>query len=123
MPCNAAQVLALCFLLTAITSAAAPPSNSDASAKFAELSDQFMKESLALSPTSASAAGYHKHVDAQSGKTIELDALLDDMSLKSVAEQRAFYLRWRERFHQETPVSALGIQDAADWQLIDDQIV
>jgi uncharacterized protein (DUF885 family) len=93
-----------------------------ATRKFAELSDRFMKDSLALSPTSASQAGYHKHVDAKTGKTIELDALLDDFSLDSVAAQGEFYEQWRERFRKETPVSALDAQDAADWQLIDDQI-
>ena len=93
-----------------------------AAQKFAELSDRFMKDSLALSPTSASQAGYHKHVDAKTGKTIELDALLDDLSLESMAAQRTFYEQWRERFRKETPVSALDPQDAADWQLIDDQI-
>jgi len=89
---------------------------------FAELSDRFMKDSLALSPTSASQAGYHKHVDPKTGKTIELDALLDDLRLESMAAQRAFYEQWRERFRKETPVSSLDPQDAADWQLIDDQI-
>src|SRR6202451_2505078 len=44
------------------------------------------------------------------------------MSLEGMAEQRAFYQHWRERFRNETPVSALDAQDAADWQLIDDQI-
>ena len=101
---------------------AAQPTGALPAQKFAELSDQFMKDSLALSPTSASAAGYHKHVDPKTGKTIELDALLDDMSLEAMAEQRAFYQNWRERFRNETPVSALDAQDAADWQLIDDQI-
>src|SRR6202453_1528443 len=101
---------------------AVQPSGAPPAQKFAELSDQFMKDSLALSPTSASAAGYHKHVDPKTGKTTELDALLDDMSLEGMAEQRAFYQHWRERFRNETPVSALDAQDAADWQLIDDQI-
>jgi uncharacterized protein (DUF885 family) len=99
---------------------APPPSN--ATQKFAELSDQFMKDSLALSPTNASAAGYHKHVDGKTGKTIELDAHLDDMSLKGMAEQRSFYAAWRERFHDETPVASLAPEDVADWQLVDDQI-
>ncbi len=90
--------------------------------KFAELSDQFMKESLALSPTTASSVGYHKHIDAKTGKTIELDAQWEDLSLEGAAEQRAFYQRWRERIRKETPLSALNPQDAADWQLIDDQI-
>jgi uncharacterized protein (DUF885 family) len=97
-------------------------SRAAASQKFAALSDEFMKASLALSPVSASAAGYHTHVDAKTGKTIALDALLDNLSLESIAQQRAFYANWRERFHKETPASALDPEDAADWQLVDDQI-
>lgn len=104
------------------TNPAGKTSDRSAAQKFAELSDRFMKDSLALSPSGASQAGYHKHVDPKTGKTIELDALLDDMSLEAMAEQRAFYQRWRERFRDETPVSALDPQDAADWQLVDDQI-
>jgi uncharacterized protein (DUF885 family) len=92
------------------------------SKKFAVLSDQFMKDSLALAPTNASAAGYHTHLDAKSGKTVALDAELDDLSLESIAQQRTFYANWRDRFHKETPPSALDPEDAADWQLIDDQI-
>ena len=98
------------------------PPSSDAAQKFAALSDQFMKDSLALSPVSASAAGYHTHLDPKTGQKIELDALLDDMSLESIAQQRAFYAAWRDRFHNETPVASLDPEDAADWQLIDDQI-
>ena len=126
------MALSLCFALWLLmfatpsnpqeTNPATKPSGRSSAQKFAELSDQFMKDSLALSPSSASQAGYHKHVDPKTGKTIELDALLDDLSLAAMAEQRAFYQRWRERFHNETPVSALDPQDAADWQLIDDQI-
>jgi uncharacterized protein (DUF885 family) len=104
------------------TNSSAKSAQAQAAHKFAELSDRFMKDSLALSPSSASQAGYHKHIDPKTGKTIELDALLDDMSLESIAAQRAFYAQWRERFRNETPVSALDSQDAADWQLIDDQI-
>lgn len=92
------------------------------SPKFAKLSDQFVKESLVLSPSSASGAGYHIHADPKTGRKIELDALLDDMSLDAMAKQRAFYAHWRERFRKETPLSKLSPQDAADWQLIDDQI-
>jgi uncharacterized protein (DUF885 family) len=93
-----------------------------ASKKFAELSDRFMKDSLALSPTGASQAGYHVHIDPKTGEKIELDAQLDELSLKAMDEQRAFYASWRERFRTETPLATLDPQDAADWQLIDDQI-
>jgi len=101
------------------TASAPVPSTSE---KFGALSEQFMKESLALSPVNASNAGYHKHTDPKTGKVIELDAQLDDMSLAAMAEQRAFYAQWRERFRTETPAASLDPEDAADWQLIDDQI-
>ena len=97
-------------------------SRAAAAQKFAALSDKFMKESLALSPSSASAAGYHVHHDPKTGKTIEMDALLDDLSLESIAQQGAFYANWRERFREETPLTDLDPEDAADWQLVDDQI-
>src|ERR1700722_663875 len=112
----------LSLLMTLTLAQQSTPPSSDAVQKFATLSDQFMKDSLALSPVSASAAGYHTHLDPKTGQKIELDALLDDMSLESIAQQRAFYAAWRDRFHNETPVASLNPEDAADWQLIDDQI-
>src|SRR5947207_7589581 len=102
MSYNAFPIFVVCTIFAATTYAATPSSGSDLSAKFAALSDRFVKESLALSPTSASAAGYHRHIDPKTGKTVELDALLDDLSLKAIEEQRAFYESWRERFHNET---------------------
>jgi uncharacterized protein (DUF885 family) len=100
----------------------AQASEDSGSPTFAALSDRFMKDSLALSPTSASAAGYHVHVDPKTGNRLELDAELDDLSLKAMDAQREFYSGWRARFRTETPLGGLGPQDAADWQLIDDQI-
>jgi uncharacterized protein (DUF885 family) len=113
--------------VAALSCASRSPSEKDmaadaASQKFAQLSDQFMRDSLALQPVSASSAGYHRHVDQKTGETIELDAQLDDMSLAAMARLRNFYAGWRERFQQQTPLSSLDPEDAADWQLIDDQI-
>ncbi|MGA9354098.1 MAG: DUF885 domain-containing protein [Terriglobales bacterium] len=93
-----------------------------ANAKFAQLSERFIHETLALSPSNASQAGYHQHIDPKTGKTIALDALLDDVSAPGMAEERRVYAEWRERFRTETPLASLGVEDAADWQLIDDQI-
>jgi len=93
-----------------------------ANAKFAKLSEDFIHETLAISPSSASQAGYHQHVDPKTGKTIALDALLDDVSQTGMADQRRLYAEWRERFRKETPLASLNVEDAADWQLIDDQI-
>jgi uncharacterized protein (DUF885 family) len=98
---------------------AAPPASS---AKFAAMCEDFIHETLALSPAGASQAGYHFHVDPKTGKKIALDALLDDVSPAGIAEQRRLYAAWRERFQTETPMASLGPEDAADWRLIDDQI-
>ena len=91
-------------------------------ANFSQMTDQFVKDSLALSPVNASQAGYHKHLDPKTGKTTDLDAQLDDVSAAAVAEQQKFYREWRQRFQTETPVAGLNSQDAADYRLIDDQI-
>jgi len=94
----------------------------NASSKFADLSDSFVKEALVLNPTNASQAGYHKHVDKKSGKSIELDSVLDDMSAEGMQKQRDFYAAWQSRFAKETPLSGLNPEDGADYRLIDDQI-
>jgi len=90
--------------------------------KFANLAEQFIHETLAQSPSSASQAGYHHHRDSKTGKDVALDSLLDDVSSAGFTAQRELYTKWRERFHAETPVASLGAEDAADWHLIDDQI-
>ena len=91
-------------------------------AQFSQMTDQFVKDSLALSPVNASQAGYHKHLDPKTGKTIDLDAQLDDVSAQGIAAQEKFYREWRQRFQTETPIAGLNAQDAADYRLIDDQI-
>src|ERR1700746_1778965 len=79
-------------------------SDANASAKFSAMEDQFVKDSLALSPVSASQAGYHKHVDAKTGKTILLDAELDDVSPAAISTQQMFYRDWRDKFRKQTPI-------------------
>ena len=112
------------FLITAFgaKTMAENKHSTSGSPKFLTLCDQFVKESLALSPVGASQAGYHKHLDPKTKKTVELDAELDDVSSKAVDEQLRFYRRWRQRFQKETPIASLNPEDAADYRLIDDQI-
>ena len=107
---------------SAMNSANKSPQQSGGSNNFSQLCDQFVKESLVLSPITASYAGLHKYTDPRTGKVIELDAELDDVGPQGVAEQEKFYRTWRQRFSNETPLSGLGPQDAADYRLIDDQI-
>lgn len=89
-------------------------------AKFNKLAAQYMYESLALSPVNASQAGYHKHTDAKTGKVVELDAMLDDVSPQGWADQAKFYREWQKRFRTEVDPKKLNVEDRADWQMIDD---
>jgi uncharacterized protein (DUF885 family) len=116
-------ILLSALILTAALEAQTMSANkTSGNPKFLRLCDQFVKESLALSPVGASQAGYHKHVDPRTKKTIELDAELDDVSAKAFDEQLRFYREWRQRFQKETPIATLNAEDAADYRLIDDQI-
>jgi uncharacterized protein (DUF885 family) len=117
------RILLLLFLpSTFIAAQTVKQTESEARTKFAQMTDQFVKESLALSPVNATQAGYHKHRDPKTGETINLDAQLDDVGPQGVAAQRKFYRAWRHRFQTEAPVASLDAQDAADYRLIDDQI-
>src|SRR5690242_6060970 len=117
-----ASLSMLLFVAAGWTLTMSQEKSSSGNAKFLSFCDQFVKESLALSSVSASQAGYHKHVDPKTKKTVELDAELDDVSAKAFDEQLRFYRQWRQRFEKETPIASLNAEDAADYRLIDDQI-
>src|SRR6516164_4808690 len=104
------------LVLTTVLMAQTSPNNGEST--FLELAEQFVHESLALSPASASQAGYHKHKDPRTGKVIELDAELDDVGPNGMAAQRRFYEDWRGRL----PQTSLGVEDSTDLRLIRDQI-
>jgi uncharacterized protein (DUF885 family) len=110
------------LLVASVLVAQTPSAPAASNPSFARLCEEFVHETLALSPASASQAGYHHHLDVKTGKTIALDSLLDDMSAAGVAEERRVYVQWRDRFHSETPLGSLNAEDAADWRLIDDQV-
>ncbi|MCA9815286.1 MAG: DUF885 domain-containing protein [Candidatus Obscuribacterales bacterium] len=106
------------FAMSSLLTATAKESQSS----FEVLADRFVKESLALSPTAASEAGYHRHSDGKTGNVVDLDQLLDDMSQKAMTKKRQFYSAWQERFEKETPEAGLNPQEKADWRMIKDQI-
>ena len=120
MPFISIVIGAVVALVSSSLPAQAP--SSEASARFARLCEDFIHETLTVSPSTASQAGYHFHVDPKTGNKIALDALLDDMSPTGMAEQRNVYVLWRGRFLSEAPLASLGPEDAADWRLIQDQI-
>jgi len=97
-------------------------SSAEGSGKFAKLSEEFIREMRALSPSSASRPATASLVDPKTGKIVALDALLDEVSAAGIAKQRRVYAQCRERFHAETPLASLRTQNAADWRLIDNHI-
>lgn len=98
------------------------PVSGTPSERLAKLAEQFLHESLQLSPVSASGAGYHTYTDPTTGKLVRLDGELDEMGVEDVAAQLKFYRHWRERLRSQVPYRSLGAQDHADWVLLDDGI-
>ncbi len=92
------------------------------SERLAKLSEQFLHQSLQLSPVSASGAGYHTYTDPETGKLVRLDGELDELGTEDIADQLKFYRHWRERIRSQVPYRSLGAQDHADWIMIDDGI-
>src|SRR5260370_24492925 len=82
---------------------------------FGAIEDEFVYGSLALSPVSATSAGYHEH------KGKRLDEMLDDFSPSGIAEQRAFYRGFHDRLEIVKPES-LNSEERADYRIIENQI-
>jgi uncharacterized protein (DUF885 family) len=82
---------------------------------FSKLTEEFVYGSLALSPVSATAAGYHEH------QGIRLDEKLDDYSPGGIQDQRQFFSGFRERLALIKP-ETLGTDERADYQIIQNQV-
>jgi uncharacterized protein (DUF885 family) len=100
---------ALC--VTGCKTAAPPAAKPDLS----KLTDDFVYGSLALSPTSATSAGYHEH------NGVHLDGELDDFSAAGIDQQHKFYSDFHNRLAAISQDS-LSPEDRADYQIIDNQI-
>ncbi len=77
---------------------------------FSKLTEDFVYGSLALSPVSATIAGYHEH------HGIRLDEKLDDYSPAGIQEQRQFYSGFRDRLALIKP-ETLAAEERADYRL------
>jgi uncharacterized protein (DUF885 family) len=82
---------------------------------FEPVRSDFVYGSLALSPVSATQAGYHYY------KQLPLDEMLDDYSQAGVQGQRMFWEGFRDRLAKIDP-NSLTPEDHADYQMIGDQI-
>jgi uncharacterized protein (DUF885 family) len=82
---------------------------------FSKLTEDFVYGSLALSPVSATQAGYHEH------QGVKLDEKLDDFSPSGVEASRKFYAGFKDRLaaiDQQT----LSAEERADYQIIQNAI-
>lgn len=91
-----------------VTSCSKPQAHSE---DFDKLTSDFVYGSLALSPTSATQAGYHTH----NGAT--LDELLDDYSAASIKASRDFYAGMQARL-QKLDVKSLDKEQVADVEIM-----
>src|SRR5215469_9778966 len=74
---------------------------------FEKLTDDFTKSVLALSPVSATQAGYHDH------NGMVLDEMVDDFSPAGIDAQRRFYQDTQKRL-AALPAASLDRQQQAD---------
>jgi uncharacterized protein (DUF885 family) len=104
-------LLGLILSLSLTTSCKMPGEQQD----FSKVTEDFVYGSLALSPISATSAGYHEH------NGVRLDERLDDLSHGGLQEQRQFYFGFRDRLALIKPES-LSPEERADYQIIQNQI-
>lgn len=83
----------------------------DSTASLDSLTSDFVYGSLALSPVTATATGYHEHDHTS------LDELLDDYSPAGIAAQRDFYQRVQSRI-TAVPAASLNPEQNADREII-----
>ena len=84
-------------------------------AEFSAYTQEFIETTLALSPTGATAVGYHKH------KGAELDTHLDDFSAAGIEKSRAAWKDLKSKL-DDFNRDRLDAESKADAELIDSQI-
>src|SRR5882672_12333508 len=82
---------------------------------FSKLTEDFVYGSLALSPVSATQAGYHEH------QGVKLDEKLDDFSPSGIEATRKFYAGFHDRL-AAIGQQALSAEERADYQIIQNAI-
>ena len=82
---------------------------------FSKVTEDFVYSTLALSPVSATSAGYHEHRGAA------LDEMLDDYSAQGIQQQRTMFQGFRDRLNGAKP-ETLSAEDRADYEVLQNQI-
>ena len=105
------SIVGVVSCISVMTSCKMPGEQQD----FSKVTEDFVYASLALSPVSATSAGYHEH------HGVRLDEKLDDLGQGGIQEQRQFYFGFRDRLALIKPES-LSPEERADYQIIENQI-
>jgi uncharacterized protein (DUF885 family) len=82
---------------------------------FSKLTEDFVYGSLALSPVSATQAGYHEH------QGVRLDEKLDDFSASGIEASRKFYAGFHDQLAAIDP-QTLSPEERADYQIIQNAV-
>jgi uncharacterized protein (DUF885 family) len=82
---------------------------------FSKLTEDFVYGSLALSPVSATQAGYHEH------QGVKLDEKLDDFSPSGIEAARKFDAGFHDRL-AAIDQQVLSAEERADYQIIENAI-
>jgi uncharacterized protein (DUF885 family) len=82
---------------------------------FSRVTEDFVYSTLALSPVSATSAGYHEHRGAA------LDEMLDDYSAQGIQQQRTMFQGFRDRLNAAKP-ETMSAEDRADYEVMQNQI-
>jgi len=107
------SIVVACILIAGTLSCGRKPSVE--SSALAPITRDFVYGTLALSPVAATGSGLHEH------QGVRLDEQLDDLSRTGMGKQREFFVGIRKRL-DGLDKSSLSAQDAADYEIILDQI-
>ncbi len=109
---NIMRTMVLVCLVTVLAAGCAPP---PAEVDFGQLEKDFVYSTLALSPVTATGAGYHQH------QGVVLDELLDDYSPAGLERKRRLYRDFEQRLGG-LDAGRLSAEEKADLAILNDQI-
>ncbi|MBA3645191.1 MAG: DUF885 domain-containing protein [Gemmatimonadaceae bacterium] len=100
------------------------PTKSEAQTKresFPSLAHDFVYTTLTFSPSGATQSGLHTFRDPRTGRTLNVDQMLDDFSLASIERQRTYYSAFRKRL-ERLGRRNLDAQTRADYDLLQNAV-
>jgi uncharacterized protein (DUF885 family) len=112
LPRNTISVAALAFIFLM---AGCKMTQEKQKPDFSKLTEDFVYGSLALSPVSATQAGYHEH------QGVKLDEKLDDFSASGIEASRKFYAGFHDQLAAIDP-QMLSVEERADYQIIQNAV-